>query len=270
MFNGYVALVTGSESGIGLGIATEFIEQGATVVGVSKTDRGAAGKLGDRYVFRQCDVTDLEQVEAVCRFVAERFSQLDILVNCAGFSIHVSLEDMTTEQWEHQFRLLVRGPMWFAKHCAPLLRKSKNASIVNVGSCSSERVGPSRILYDVPKAALKWFTDSCVAELPGIRSNLVQPGFVETPIFDRVGYTPEYKKMLFEYSMANTIPMGRLGEPKDVAKAVAFICSEDATFINGAYLRIDGGWTVCAHLQVKTRYDGQPYVSPEEKKQKGV
>lgn len=265
MFKGYVALVTGSESGIGLGIAKEFIQQGATVVGVSKTDRGAAAELGDRYLFRQCDVTDLEQVEAVCRFVAEKLGRLDILVNCAGFSIHVSLDDMTSEQWDRQFHLLVRGPMWLVKHCAPLLRKSSNASIVNVGSCSSERVGANRTLYDVPKAALKWFTDSCVAELPGVRSNLIQPGFVETPIFDRVGYTPEYKKMLFEYSMANTIPMGRLGEPKDVAKAVAFICSEDATFINGAYLRIDGGWTVCAHLQVKTRYDGRPYVSTGEK-----
>ncbi len=262
MLQDYVALVTGSESGIGLGIARELIDQGATVVGVSKTDRGGAGKLGDRYVFRQCDVTDLDQVEAVCGFVAERFDRLDILVNCAGFSIHVSPEDMTREQWDHQFHLIVRGPMWFVKQCAPLLRKSRNASIVNVGSCSSERVGPGRMLYDVPKAALKWFTDSCVAELPGIRSNLIQPGFVETPIFDRVGYTPEYKKMLFEYSMANTIPMGRLGEPRDVAKAVAFICSEDATFINGAYLRIDGGWTVCAHMQVKTRYDGRPYVDP--------
>ena len=243
MFDGYVVLITGASSGIGLGIAREFVKEGATVVGADLNEerlKAAREELGDRFIPKVNDVRKEQQIADLSAYVAGTFQKLDVLVNNAGIIKVVGAEDMTEEDFYCHFDVIVKGPMLMVKHFARLLRKSSNPSIVNISSNAEHMTPTSNALYGSAKAALGKFTRNTVRDLPGIRSNAVLPGWTLTRIAADLGLTKEDDEWWVEQVKPDT-PCGRVGKPEDVANLVLFLCSDKATYINGASIVIDGG-----------------------------
>ena len=245
MFEGHVVLITGAASGIGLESARLFLEEGAIVVGAD-LDEAALAKagetLGERFFPRPCDITQEDQVAALAEFVGQAHGKLDTLFNNAGGGTLVSIETMQEADFDFHYQLNVKGPMLMVKHCIPLLRKSSNASILNVSSTAAEvEHTQHHFLYSTAKAALLKFTRHLVRDLPGIRANTIVPGWVATPIFSRAGFDEATIEKVYEKVLPR-IPAGRIGTPADLAHAVLFLSSEKASYINGATLDVSGGY----------------------------
>lgn len=240
---GYKCLVTGATSGIGLAISKEFIAQGATVIGVGRKFGAQTEALGESFIPCKCDLLHMEQIEAAAALAAEKFGKLDVLVNNAGVGPFIPIDDMTEKDYDDAFMLLLKAPIFMVKHCVELLAKSTNPSIINISADGALMSTPKGFLYSIPKAALVKFTYEMVGDLTGIRSNCICPGIVETPIFERSGYSDDSKKSMFDMATAMMVPAGRTARPAEVAKLCAFLASADATYINGANIAIDGGLT---------------------------
>ena len=248
MFEHYVVLITGAASGIGLRIAGQFVEQGATVVGTDLNEerlKAAREEMGDRFIPRVSDVRNEQQTICLCTYVEETFHKLDCLINCAGVIQLVGPEEVTEEDFYNLFDVHVKGPMLMIKHLARLLRKSSNPSIVNISSSAENNEAPLNALYGSAKAALGKFTRHMVRDLPGIRSNAVLPGWIFTPMTVQLGLEAEDAQW-WQEQVKPKVPCGRVGRPEDVANLVLFLCSEKATYINGASIVIDGGYTIAA------------------------
>ena len=244
MFKNNIVLVTGAASGIGFETARQFIEHGATVVGADydeKTLRDASEKLGDRFIPKRCDVTVEEEIASLSGYVKDSFGKLDVLVNNAGGAKFAAPEEMREEDFYYHYDLLVKGPMLFVKHFVPLLRRSSNPSIVNISSLAARQVHSNHFLYSTAKAAIEKLTFHLVRDLPGIRSNTILPGFIDTPIYKKSGFTDEQKYELLE-RVKLKIPCGRIGKPQDISNCIIFLCSEKASYINGVSIPIDGGY----------------------------
>jgi NAD(P)-dependent dehydrogenase (short-subunit alcohol dehydrogenase family) len=249
-FRDHVVLVTGGSSGIGLEIARKFVEKGALVIAVGrdkeKLQVESAGSDG-RYIARICDVTDEQQIMETSQFVKDSYGKLDVLVNNAGGLKFVAPEQIDDDSFNFHYNVMVKGAMLFVKHFAPLLRKSLNPSIVNISSIASHTIYPNHFLYSSAKAALEKYTQHIVRDLWGIRANVILPGIIDTPIW-RSGILPQEEgKTLAETvedilgEFKRSIPAGRIGLVEDIANSVLFLCSEQATFINGASIVVDGG-----------------------------
>ena len=247
LMDGYRCVVTGATSGIGLAICKEFIDQGADVIGIGRHFGKQTEALGEHFIPCYCDITDLEQVEKACGFIREKFDRLDTLVNNAGIGNSKPLEKVSIKEYNDAFNLLLGGPIFFVRGCIELLAKSTNPSIINVASCAALLTGNHYTLYGVPKAGLVMFTKEMVGDLTGIRSNAICPGFIDTPVFDKSGWTPEAKEQIINYCLAMTVPLGRIGRPDEVGKLAMFLASEWGAYINGAVIPIDGGWSTAAH-----------------------
>jgi NAD(P)-dependent dehydrogenase (short-subunit alcohol dehydrogenase family) len=247
MLEGKIIVVTGASSGIGLGIARRFVQEGATVVGVGSTEEtiGAAKAKNpdDRFVARACDVSDGNQIIQLKDFVEDSYGRLDALINNAGRGkFKISPEHMCEDDFYYHYETNIKGPMLLVKHFAPLLRKTEDPCIVNMSSTAALVEFPEHMMYSTTKAALEKFTRHLVRDLPGIRINSIAPGWIDTPLIDKAGFTGEEKEALFNM-LKTKIPAGRIGEPDDIAQLVLFLCSKNASYINGAAITIDGGWT---------------------------
>ena len=243
MLKDYVILVTGAASGIGFETARKFIEQGATVIGADydeKTLRQARGKLGDLLIAHPCDVTVEQEVASLSQHVKDSFGKIDVLVNNAGRARFLGPEQMEEDDYYFHYEVLVKGPMLFVKHFAPLLRNSSNPSIINISSLAARIEASNHFLYSTAKLALEKFTRHLVRDLPGIRSNTILPGFIDTPIWDKA-FTKEQIHGIYE-NVLPKIPCGRIGKPHDIAECIIFLCSQKASYINGASIVIDGGY----------------------------
>lgn len=248
MFKDYIVLITGAASGIGLATAKEFIEQGATVVAADFSEKNlqeASKKLGGRYVPRLCDVTSEQQLIDICQFVNDKYGKLDVLVNNAGVGKFGGIEDITEKDFYKLYDLLLKGPVLLVKHAVPLLRKSSNPSIVNVSSWASRTYNWDTFLYSTAKTAIEKFTYHLVGNLPGIRCNVIIPGYIDTAIVENSGLDRNQVNAAFEFLSKNSIPMGRIGRPEDLANGILFLCSEKSSYINGTSLVIDGGFLCC-------------------------
>jgi len=248
MFDGYVVLITGASSGIGLGIAREFVKEGATVVGTDLNEerlKAARKELGDRFIPKVNDVRKEQQIADLSAYVAGTFQKLDVLVNSAGTIKVIGPEDMTEEDFYNEYDVTVKGPMLMVKHFAHVLRKSSNPSIVNISSSAENNEAPLNALYGSAKSAQGKFTRHMVRDLPGIRSNAILPGWIFTRMAAQLGLTKEDDEWWVEQVKPH-VPCGRVGKPEDVANLVLFLCSEKATYINGASIVIDGGYTIAA------------------------
>ena len=243
----YVAVVTGAASGIGLATARQFVEAGKTVVGIDLNEGAlteVAVRLGNRFIPKTCDVSKEQEIANFSSEFSKSYSHLDVLVNNAGSARVRNIEQMTVDDFEFHFSLLLKGPMFFVKHFTPFLRKAPAPSIVNISSAAAWVVTPNHFLYSAAKLALEKFTRHMVIDLPGIRSNSILPGFINTAIFKAIGIDDEQKINILK-SATKRIPCGRIGTPEDIANCVTFLCSDKASYINGASIVIDGGW-VCA------------------------
>jgi NAD(P)-dependent dehydrogenase (short-subunit alcohol dehydrogenase family) len=243
--DGRVALVTGAASGIGKATAGRLASEGAAVVvtdiAVEAGDATAAEitGAGGKAVFIRHDVTSEPDWEAATAKAVEAFGQLDILVNNAGMGDLKTIEDTTVEEWNRTIDIDQTGVFLGMKVAAPLLRRSKHASIINISSIfgTSGGFGTSPAYHAAKgavrtltkNAALHWATD-------GIRVNSIHPGFIETPILEPTRGTE------FWDAMTALTPVGHLGKPEDVAAGVAYLASDDAGCVTGLELYIDGGY----------------------------
>jgi NAD(P)-dependent dehydrogenase (short-subunit alcohol dehydrogenase family) len=240
--NGKIALVTGGTSGIGLGTAKELAEQGAQVfiTGRRQAELDAAvAEIGAAATGIRADASVLADLNAVYAQIAKTAGRLDILFANAGGGDMQPLGGITEEHFDRIFGTNVRGVLFTVQKALPLL--TDGASVILTGSTTSVLGTASFSVYSASKAAVRNFARSWALDLKdrGIRVNVVSPGPVRTPgLGDLV--PEEHRQGLFD-ALAAQVPLGRLGEPKEIGKTVAFLASDAASFINGVELFVDGG-----------------------------
>jgi NAD(P)-dependent dehydrogenase (short-subunit alcohol dehydrogenase family) len=246
---GKTAVVTGGSKGIGKGIAQTFAEAGAQVVlaarGVEDL-RMAAEEIesnGGRALAVPADVSDPASVGDLFEKARGAFGRLDLLFNNAGAAPFFStIEDMRLEGFEKYFRIDFTSAVYCTRAAARSLMKRDGACVLNVASVAAYIASPGLTYYSSAKAALVNFTRTVAQEWAqhGVRVNAVAPGWVATEMNAVARATnPDFLK-----GMLDTMPLGRLGEPEDVAAAALFLCSPAASFITGAVLVVDGGQTL--------------------------
>jgi NAD(P)-dependent dehydrogenase (short-subunit alcohol dehydrogenase family) len=250
---GRIALVTGAASGNGRAIAEKLLDEGAQValvdVNAEALDKVCAPY--DAALAVVADVTDLTSMQRAVASTEEAFGGLDILVNNAGIVRGSAFDDLDESEWEEVFKVNSTGPFLASKAAMPAIRRTlgrnhgSTGAIVNITSVEAHIVisssGHPQLHYNASKGALLMFTKGLAIEAAGsgIRVNAVAPGFIETPFTSKVLADASVKQWLVDRT-----PMGRIGRPADVANAVSFLASENASFVTGTTLLVDGGWTV--------------------------
>jgi glucose 1-dehydrogenase/3-oxoacyl-[acyl-carrier protein] reductase len=244
---GKVAVVTGAGQGIGRGIAEVFAKEGAdVVVNDIKLDARTeevtnnVGKLGRRSLAVQGDVSKRADLERLFDDAWKKLGPVDILVNNAGIETIVPFTELTDQQWDDVVHINLKGG-WMASQifCKRLIAEHRKGSIVNIGSIQAGRVLPGRTHYAPSKLAIEALTRNMSAEVGahGIRVNCVHPGLVDTPMTSWVMKNTEILPHIVEQ-----ISLHRTGKPCDIGKAVAFFASDDADYITGQSIYVDGGW----------------------------
>ncbi|MBV9994898.1 MAG: SDR family oxidoreductase [Caulobacteraceae bacterium] len=251
---GKVALITGGCSGIGLGTVELFLAEGAKVVVADRQDeKGEAleRRFAERLAYAHCDVTREADIVAALARADEAFGGLDVLFNNAGAAGMLGgVEAMSAEGWDATFALLVRAPALSAHHALPLLKARGRGSIINTASVAGLQAGFGPLAYSAAKAAVIQFTRCAAAELAAqnIRVNAICPGLIATSIFGAaLGATGEVASQMAAQVAArgkDMQPVRKAGLPDDVARAALFLASDDAAFVTGTYLLVDGGLTV--------------------------
>jgi len=250
MFNltGKIALVTGAASGIGEAIAKTLASAGAFVyvcdLDESNGER-VAGEIGENGRFLRLNVAEKDECQSISEKVLAENGKLDILVNNAGIGHVGTLLETTEEDLERLFAVNVRGMFSLTKAFLPSMIDRKSGVILNVASIGGILAIRDRIAYCTTKFAVVGFT-KCLAldhAAQGIRANAICPGRVETPfVKQRLAEYPDPHKAYAE--MSSTQAVGRMGTPAEIAAAALYLASEEAAFITGTALEIDGGWAV--------------------------
>lgn len=238
-----VAIVTGAARGIGLGIARWLLER-QYAVGLLDIDeptlRSAAAGLepASRVLALHCDVSVPEQVQTAVDEVAARFGRIDALVNNAGIAIFKPVGETSFAEWRQVLSVNLDGPFLCTQACVPHMLRAGGGSIVNIASISGLRASTLRVAYGTSKAALIHLTKQQAVELgtQGIRVNAVAPGPVETDMAKLV-HTPEIRA---DYH--DVIPLNRYGLVQEIAAVTGFLCSDDASYVTGQVVAVDGGF----------------------------
>ena len=237
-----VALVTGGGTGIGLATATEFAAQGARVFITGRRQEpldAAVKKIGGKVTAIQTDVSKLEELDRLFTQIKDQAGHLDVLFANAGGGDMMSLSDITEEHFDRIFATNVKGLLFTVQKALPLLREP--ASIIVASSTSSITGAAKFSVYGASKAAVRNFVRSWILDLKGrnIRVNAIAPGPTLTPGLE--GLASEGEKEAHLRRLAAGVPLGRVGDPSEIAKAALFLASSDSSFVNGAELFVDGG-----------------------------
>lgn len=235
-----VAIVTGGSTGIGKAIAAKYLEYGADVVIANRspeTGRDTAESLGCE--FHQCDVADYDQVETLVESTVEEYGRLDIMVNNAGIARTGTVEGISLADWQAVIDVNLTGVMYGSRAALPHL-KDADGSIVNIASIYGLVGGPGSAAYSAAKGGVVNLTREMAIDYAdaGVRVNSVCPGFVDTPMTDEYLDQDEF----YEFVRGET-PMDRVAEPEEVAGIAMFLASDEASYITGANIPVDGGWT---------------------------
>lgn len=238
--DGRKAIVTGAGSGIGEAIAKAYLAQGAHVLVVdlpvkelAKTYEGM-----ERVVCLDQDITKAEAPALSVELAVAEFGGIDILVNNAGQAIGSNIENTSDELWEQIMGLNVTSMFRLTREAVPHLKQSKAGRIINLGSIMSDMGGPDLFVYGTSKHAVAGMTKSLAVDLGkyGITANYLQPGSIVTPLS-----APFFEDEDFRNYWINKAPVGRLGQPVDIAHAAVFLASEEAEFVSGLGMNVDGG-----------------------------
>jgi NAD(P)-dependent dehydrogenase (short-subunit alcohol dehydrogenase family) len=240
-----IAIVTGTASGIGKGIAELFTERGATVVPV------------DRDAKPSCDISDEQQVRAMVRRTLDDHGRIDVLVNNAGVNFTKPFERMTVDEWDRVIGVDLRGTFLCTHACIDTFIKQQAGSVVNIASVHSLACMAGAAPYDAAKWAVVGMTKALAVEYAarGIRFNCVSPGLIDTHIWRDMQDSAEDLDACMAHWRAN-IPIGRVGSVREIAHAVAFLASDDAAYITGTNLVADGG--VSSQLVSAATYASKP------------
>ena len=233
------ALVTGASRGIGKSIAERLVDDGFFVVGTSTTDSGVEnieGWLGDRGIGLMMRVEDSALVEASVQRIFERCGDVSVLINNAGITRDSLLVRMKDDEWDDVIETNLAGTFRLCKSVLRSMIKARWGRIVNVGSVVGRMGNPGQTNYAASKAGIEGFTRALAQEVGsrGITVNCVAPGFIDTDMTAALGDAQVD-------NLAATIPLGRIGSPRDVASAVSFLVSEDAGYVTGETLHVNGG-----------------------------
>lgn len=248
MLADHTAVVTGGASGIGREICRAFGKAGTNIVVADVReepfeDVPSVGDLFEEFdsetEYIRTDVTDEESVASAFESTVERFGSVEVLVNNAGVTRFGSVTETSAEDWQAELAVNLTGVFHCCKHGIPRLTDNEHSAIVNISSAYGIRGGIGNFGYSTTKGGVVAATKQLAAEYArnGLRTNAVVPGFIDTRMFRED--TPEGTE---QFAVKNT-PQGRLGDPGEVARVVRFLAGEDAGFVNGQILPVDGGFT---------------------------
>ena len=244
-----VALITGASQGIGRGVAEIFAEEGADVAinHLGSCEKACAvatwvESRGRRALVVEADVSQREQVEAMFDQVEKELGPVDVLVNNAGIETIVPFLDLTDEQWSDVVNVNLRGE-WLCSQvfCRRAVAAGLSGSIINIGSIQAGKVLPGRTHYAPAKLAIEALTRNVSAEMGGfgIRVNCIHPGLIETPM---VSWVLDHPDPSILAGVLSQISLGRSGQPREIGTVAAFFASDEARYVTGQSLFVDGGW----------------------------
>lgn len=249
---GKTCIVTGSAQGIGKAASLRLAGEGARVAVTDlaeqdgKSVRDSIRKAGGEAEFWHLDVTDEDEVDRVFGEVAEAFGGIDVLVNNAGISgVDKPTDEVTAEEWREVMDVNVNGVFYCTKAAVPYLREAGGGSIINLSSIYGIVGAPDIPPYHASKGAVREMskTDALIYAHDGIRVNSVHPGFIWTPLVQAMAEKSEEGAEAFRQNLNELHPVGHVGEPEDIAAAIAYLASDDAKFVTGSELVVDGGYT---------------------------
>jgi 2-deoxy-D-gluconate 3-dehydrogenase len=245
-FEGKVAIVTGGSKGIGRATVYRFCQEGATCVIVNRSE--AEGQKYARELVEQgysavslaADVSKVEDIKRMVETVIKQFNRIDILVNCAGVNIRKPAIEYTEEDWNFMVDINLKGTFFTCLEVGKHMIEQGGGAIVNLASLQSEEVLPERSIYAATKGGVRQLTKAFAVEWAkyGIRVNAVSPAFIKTPMVERVLEDPHWQQVITSRTL-----LGRPGSPEEVAEVILFLASPRASYITGANIMVDGGWT---------------------------
>ena len=235
-----VAIVTGAASGLGLAIANLFAAEGAKVVYADVNDNGL--KLAaDQAIFVKCDVSNPVAVDALVKTAVDTFGRLDIMVNNAGIGSLGGILDTSDEVWDKTLRINLFGVFYGARAASRIMKeKGIKGVIINMSSILGTVGLGGALAYSVTKGGVVQLTHAAALDLAslGIRVNAIAPGFIATNMTKGILENKDFQDMV----TMNT-PLGHVGEPQDIANAALYLASDEAKYVTGTILYVDGGWT---------------------------
>lgn len=238
-----IAVITGGNSGIGLATAKEFVREGAHVVFTGRdqaTIDAAVQNIEVNVIGLRSDVSSLSDLDNLYNTVRKEYGHIDILFANAGIALGNVLGDTDEEFFDRHMKINVKGVYFTVQKALPLL--VDGASIILNASIVKDKGFPNFSVYSATKAAVRSFAKSWASDLKDrkIRVNTISPGPIATPIFSRMGLPEEQMKALGE-QFASQVPLGRLGQPEEIAKTALFLASDAGSFVNGVDIAVDGG-----------------------------
>lgn len=249
-----IAIVTGASRGIGREIALAFAREGADVAITCSASVDAANEvaaeiaaLGRQALVIKADVADRQKVEDMVRQVVDRFGRVDILVNNAGMSVVGASAELEEEKWRRGIDVMLSGVFFCSQAAGREMIARKYGKIINIASVNGIDAFPERSCYGSAKAGVMGMTKSlgCEWARHGVNVNGIAPGYIETNLVEDL----IEKGVLDEKELAGRTPAGRLGTCDDIAKAAVFLASDDASYIVGHTLVVDGGWSAYGYLE---------------------
>ena len=251
VFRDKTVIVTGSGAGIGRAAAVLFGQEGANVVvNATRKETGEetlrlVEETGARAIFVQADVSKEEDCDRIIAETLHAFGRIDVLVNNAGVVLGGTIDDTTLEDYERTMDVNVKGTLMMMQKAVKVMKAQGGGSIVNTASIAGTRGLRNRLVYCASKAAVIGLTKAAAADLvrDNIRVNAVSPGTTLTPsLEDRINQAPDPEKMKQEFF--DRQPIGRLGYPEEIARAILFAADERAGFMDGENIQIDGGMVI--------------------------
>lgn len=241
LLDGRTAVVTGAAQGIGFAIAQRYVAEGARVV-IGDLDLGASeaavDRLGGRDFARavRCDVTNADEVDALVATAVSEFDGLDVMVNNAGITRDATMRKMTEEQFDQVIAVHLKGTWNGTRKAAAIMRENESGAIVNISSLSGKVGLAGQTNYSAAKAGIVGLTKAAAKELAhlGVRINAIQPGLI------RSAMTEAMPQKIWDAKLAE-IPMGRAGEPSEVASVALFLASDLSSYMTGTVLEVTGG-----------------------------
>jgi NAD(P)-dependent dehydrogenase (short-subunit alcohol dehydrogenase family) len=241
--SGKTAVITGGGQGIGLGISQSLLDAGASLVIAQRSALPDELSHRDDVLWVKADLGQADSYAQIVRLAEQNFASVDILVNNAGIMFEKSLDSMQIEEWQQMIAINLTAPVFLSKALLPMLRKSKG-SIINIGSIEGIDANPQHTAYCASKGGVHAMTKAMAVDLgkDDIRVNAIAPGWIKSALSDDYINAQEDPASAWQ-GLYKMHPLGRIGKPTDVGQLAVFLASENAAFITGQVIVLDGGRT---------------------------